>query len=127
MTDHPKHAEVADATAEVEATMAPQVVPVNMYETSEALVLVAPMPAVMPGDVTIEVRPGRVRIWAHLRSAAPKDYLLHEWDYGGYERELEIPAGFGRSAEASLANGQLALRILRGDPEDDIKLAIHPG
>lgn len=127
MTDHPKHAEVADATAEVEATMSPQVVPVNMYETSEALVLVAPMPAVMPGDVTIEVRPGRVRIWAHLRSAAPKDYLLHEWDYGGYERELEIPAGFGRRAEASLANGQLALRILRGDPEDDVKVAIHPG
>ncbi len=126
MSDHPKHAEVAEATAAVEATMTPQVVPVNLYETRDALVLVAPLPAVSPEDVTIEVRPGHVRLWAHLRSAAPKDYLLHEWDYGGYERELDLPAGFGRGAEASLANGQLALRILRGEPDGEGTLTLSP-
>jgi HSP20 family molecular chaperone IbpA len=59
-----------------------------------------------------------VRFWAHLRSAAPREYLVHEWDYGGYEREVELPAGYGRAVEASLGKGQLAIRVLRGDPVD---------
>jgi HSP20 family molecular chaperone IbpA len=41
--------------------------------------------------------------------------LLQEWDYGGYEREVDVPAGFGSSVEATLANGQLAIRVLRGE------------
>ena len=56
-----------------------------------------------------------MRFWAHLRSAPPREYLVNEWDYGGYEREVDVPAGFGRGLEASLANGQLAIRVLRGD------------
>ncbi len=95
--------------------MRPQGVPVNIYETSAALVVVAPLPAVTADDVTIEVRPGSLRFWASLRSAAPRDYLVHEWEYGGYEREVNLPAGFGASVESSLANGQLAIRVLRGE------------
>lgn len=95
--------------------MRAQAVPVNVYEASEALVVVAPLPAVQAQDVTVELRPGALRFWAHLRSAAPRDYLVHEWEYGGYEREVEVPAGFGGGVEASLANGQLAIRVLRGE------------
>jgi HSP20 family molecular chaperone IbpA len=114
--DQPTHGEVVDATAEVEDEMRPQPVPVNVYETTNALVIVAALPAVSAADVTIELRPGGLRFWAHLRSAAPREYLLHEWDYGGYEREVTVPDGFGRGVEASLANGQLAIRVLRGEP-----------
>jgi HSP20 family molecular chaperone IbpA len=112
--DQTKHDEVAQATADTERVMRPQEVPVNMYETSDALVIVAPLPAVQPDDVAVDLWPGRLRITASLRSAAPKDYLVHEWDYGGYERELDLPEGWGGSVEASLANGQLAVRVLRG-------------
>jgi HSP20 family molecular chaperone IbpA len=65
--------------------------------------------------VTVELRPGVVRFWARLRSAGPRQYLMHEWEYGCYEREIDLPAGFGSSVEASLANGQLAIRVLRGE------------
>ena len=41
----------------------------------DALVIVAPLPAVQPSDVTIDLTPGCLRITAHLRTAAPKDYL----------------------------------------------------
>ena len=109
------HQQVVDATAAAEATMRAQLVPVNMYEAPEALVVVAPLPAVQADDVTVELRPGTVRFWAHLRSAAPRPYLMREWDYGGYERELDLPEGFGSGVEASLANGQLVIRVLRGD------------
>jgi HSP20 family molecular chaperone IbpA len=95
--------------------MQPQSVPVNVYETPGALVVLAPLPAVTPKDVTVEVGPGSVRFWARLRSAGPRQYLVHEWEYGCYERQIDVPDGFGRAVEATLANGQLAIRVLRGD------------
>jgi HSP20 family molecular chaperone IbpA len=121
---HPTRDEVAAATASAEATMRPQSVPVNAYETPAALVVLAPVPAVTAKDVTVEVRPGTLRFWARLRSAGPREYLLHEWEYGCYEREIALPEGFGSSVEATVANGQLAIRVLRGDCAD--ALTIQP-
>lgn len=113
---NPDHQQVVDATAHVQATMRPQRVPVNVYETNSALVVVGPLPAVTADDVTIELRPGTLRFHADLRSAGPRDYLIQEWEYGGYEREIDVPEGYGRDVEASLANGQLAIRVLSGEP-----------
>ncbi|MGH9273081.1 MAG: Hsp20/alpha crystallin family protein [Acidimicrobiales bacterium] len=117
------HQQVLDATAATEATMRVQPVPVNVYEAPEALVVVAPLPAVQAGDVTVELRPGMVRFWAHLRSAAPRAYLMREWEYGGYERELDLPEGFGSGLEASLANGQLVIRVLRGECTSSLSIS----
>lgn len=50
--------------------------------------------------------------------------MVKEWEYGGYEREIEVPDGYGSGVEASLANGQLAIRVLRGEPSEPI--TIHP-
>lgn len=122
-TEQASHGDVRASTEAVEASMSPQRVPVNVHETTEALVIVAPLPAVTAKDVTIELRPGSVRFWAQLRSAGPRDYLIHEWHYGGYEREVDLPAGFGGSVEATLSNGQLAIRVLRGEPST---LTIQP-
>ena len=94
--------------------MRTQTVPVNVFEASDAVVIVAPLPAVTADDVTIELRNNTLRFWAHLRSAAPRNYLVREGEYGGYERELDLPDGYGGSVEASLGNGQLAIRVLRG-------------
>jgi HSP20 family molecular chaperone IbpA len=118
------HDAVVAATAETEARMTPQRVPVNVYESSNALVIVAPLPAVTANDVTIELRPGIVRFWASVRSAGPREYLLNEWSYGGYERSVEVPEGYGSALEATLANGQLAMRVLKGEPVE--QLTIHP-
>jgi HSP20 family molecular chaperone IbpA len=112
----PSRQEVLDATAAAEATMRPQSVPVNVYEASAALVVLAPMPAVAASDVTIELREGSLRFWSHVRSAGPRHFLVNEWDYGGYEREIDVPSGYGSGLEAMLANGQLAIRVLRGRP-----------
>ncbi len=102
--------------------MRPQSVPVNVYETPAALVVLAPVPAVTAKDVTIEVRPGQLRFWSRLRSAGLREYLVHEWEYGCYERQIDLPAGYGRGVEASLANGQLAIRVLRGDYTQDLTI-----
>jgi HSP20 family molecular chaperone IbpA len=122
--DQPTHQEVLDATAAAEATMRPQKVPVNVYETTGALVVVAPLPAVRAEDVSIELKGATLRFWAPLRSAGPRQFLVNEWDYGGYEREIELPAGYGSGIEARLANGQLAIRVLKGDQTEE--RSIHP-
>lgn len=100
--------------------MAAQTLPLNAYETTDAIVLVAPMPAMQPEDVHVTVESGTVRITADCRTEAPKDYLLHEWHYGPFERSFELPNDFGfAGGDASLGNGQLAVRILRGTSEGD--------
>lgn len=93
----------------------PQPVPVNMYEADAALVLVAALPGVMADDVDVTVDDTSAHIYAEMRTPAPKKYLLHEWHYGPYDRRVDIPAGFGGQAEGSFGNGQLALRIERGE------------
>lgn len=122
-TEQPKHEQVVASTAATAASMRPQNVPVNVYETAGALVILAVFPAVRPDDVTIELRGGTVRFWARLRSAGTRDYVVHEWDYGGYEREIELPEGYGAGVEATLANGQLAIRVLRGAPAAPVQIS----
>ena len=103
-----------------------QRVPVNVYETTDALVLVAPMPAVGAQDVEISRAGDTVRLRAELRSAAPRDYVLHEWEYGLYEREVTIPGGFGGAMTATLGRGQLALSIKRGADGASAATTMHP-
>jgi HSP20 family molecular chaperone IbpA len=98
----------------VETATHPQTVPVNL---DEALVAVAPLPGVMADDIDIAVEQGRLTITAAMRTAAPKDYLRHEWHYGPYEREVEIPEDFGAQVTASFGNGQLAIQLGRGTPD----------
>lgn len=92
-----------------------QQVPVNMYEAERAVVVVAPLPGVMAEDITVTVDDRVLTIAADLRTKAPKDYLLHEWHYGPYERTVELPEGFGGTVQATFGNGQLALRVERGE------------
>ena len=117
-----KTAEATDATA---SAMQPQWVPVNAHVAPEALVVVAPLPAVIPDDVTVELRPSTLRISARLRSSGPREYLLHEWEYGGYEREIDLPEGFRGGLQASLTNGQLVVRVLRGPFTGPVSMHPH--
>jgi HSP20 family molecular chaperone IbpA len=123
-TNRPSVEEVRATTAETARSMAPQRVPVNAYEAPGAFVIVAPVPAVTDRDITVELTDGSVRICAELRSAGPRDYAIHEWEYGGYERQVDVPEGYGSGVEAGLANGQLVVRVLSGAFDQDVQ--IHP-
>ena len=101
-------------TGDEAAAGTPQHVPVNMYETDGAVVLVVPLPGVMANDVEVVVENGTATISAAMRTPATKDYLLHEWHYGPYERSVELPDGYGGAATASFANGQLAVSVKKG-------------
>ena len=91
-TPRASHDEVRAATDETARSMTPQNIPVNAYETPGAFVIVAPFPAVKENDVCVELTDGEVRFWAALRSSGPREYVIHEWEYGGYERSVVDPA-----------------------------------
>jgi HSP20 family molecular chaperone IbpA len=122
--ERPSHDQVRAATDQTARSMSPQRVPVNAYETPGAFVIVAPFPAVTHDDVTVELTERGVRFWAELRSAGPREHTIHEWEYGGYERLVDTPSGFGSGVEASLANGQLVVRVLSGEFTSERR--IHP-
>jgi HSP20 family protein len=109
-------------------TAGAQRVPVNVYETDEALVIVAPMPGVRAEDVEITVAPDELRLRAELRApAATKRYVRREWEYGDYERAVPLPPGFTGPVNASLGNGQLAVSIARhGTRDDEGRQILHP-
>lgn len=128
MSTHADRALMSTSGGEEAASGHPQQVPVNMYEAEQAMVLVAPLPGVMVDDISVVVEGTTVTIAADMRTKAVKDYLLHEWHYGPYERSVELPEGFGGAADATFANGQLALRIERGDesPRRSVEIARKP-
>ena len=115
MSNNPDADRIGEAVA---AGTELQSVPVNVYEADEAIVIVAPLPGVMADDVEVDVEGRSLTIRAAMRTAAPKDYFLHEWHYGPYERAVELPDGFGGPVEASFGNGQLAIRVKRGPGGD---------
>jgi HSP20 family protein len=103
-----------------------QSIPVNLYVTSGAAVVVAPLPGVMADDITAVIEDGTVTISAEMRTEAPKDYVIHEWHYGPYARTVDLPAGFAGDADATFANGQLALRVTKGEGGGRQSVTITP-
>jgi HSP20 family protein len=102
-----------------------QRIPVNVYRTTESIVVVAPMPGVTPDDIEIVLEGDRVHLHADLRTPADKDYLLHEWDYGCYDRTVDLPEVVGWPVVASLGNGQLAVSLHRGGEARADRVAVE--
>jgi HSP20 family molecular chaperone IbpA len=92
----------------------PQPVPVNVYQTEEHVVITAPMPGVEADNIDIDVQGSRVSLRATLRGPKQehRNYLVHEWTYGPYERVIELPMDVDASrANASHGNGVLVLTL----------------
>ena len=93
---------------------AAQTVPLNIYETENDIVIVAPMPGVEADDVEIEVLDKTVTLRAAMRGPKQerRQYLLHEWTYGPYERTVVLPIAVdSQAANASHGNGVLVLSL----------------
>ncbi len=90
-----------------------QRLPVNVFETGEELVVVAPMPGVEPEDITVRLEGAAIHLASRARGEdAPRRYHLHEWSYGPYERSLELPTPVdGPTANVTFGNGVLTIVV----------------
>ena len=94
-------------------------VPVNMYENDRELVVATPMPGVAPEDIEVQVTDDRrliVRARQHGPGQERIDYLLREWSYGPFEREIPLPRDVDAPrANLSYGNGVLMVSLPKAD------------
>jgi HSP20 family protein len=116
-----------------------QEVPIKLYRTPDRLTVAAPMPGLLPEDITIEVTanhhlvlhgalrgvPADVQVFRRLerphgrsRRKQPKvveeqrEMLVDEWTVGSYQREIELPMPVdGTLATATYGNGVLVVAL----------------
>ena len=103
----------SEPTEPTQPVRPPDQLMVNMFATTTAVVVVAPLPGVMAEQVEVRLKGDRLRIRASRGSDVDHDYLLHEWVAGTVARELEIPPGAGWPLTASLRDGQLTITLGR--------------
>ncbi|MFN8040160.1 MAG: Hsp20/alpha crystallin family protein [Acidimicrobiales bacterium] len=113
MTSSRMTGDVGGAARQDRAEHPPQEILVNVYETERAMVVVAPMPGITDSEVHVELQGRRLTISAELRTAAPKDYVRREFDYGSYHRTIDLPHAPGGAPITSLGNGLLAVTVPR--------------
>lgn len=105
-----------------------QHIPVNVYETDEDVLIIAPMPGVEAENIDVEVLGTRVTLRASLRGPGQEDrrYLMHEWTYGPYERIVELPVEVdGEHANASHSNGVLALSLPKSTRARSVRIPLR--
>ena len=104
-----------DATLPPESYFLPAT---DVYESEDALVLVAEMPGVAPDglDVTVE---DNVLVIRGQPAGAPEDegdVLLKEFEVGPFYRAFQLPADYDtENIEARIRQGVLTLRLPKSD------------
>jgi HSP20 family protein len=95
-------------------------VPVKVYQTSDKLMVAAPMPGLGPEDIAVEVTgTGHLLIQGILCGdeacgalKGGKDVVAEEWTVGPYRRDIALPAAVdGQGATGPYGNGVLVVAM----------------
>jgi HSP20 family protein len=88
---------------------------VNVYRTTDRVVVAAPMPGMEPENIVVHVtEDGRLILEGESRALLKnvKEQLLYEWTVGAYHRELALPnAVDGEQATVTYRNGVLVVAL----------------
>ena len=96
----------------------PSYVPaVDIYESPEAITLVADMPGVGPGSVLIDVHNNQLTLRGTVSMEGGKErLLLQEYGVGDYVREFTLGKAIDQSKiEATMKNGVLTLTLPKAE------------
>lgn len=92
-----------------------EVLPVDMYETADQLVVKAAVPGVKPEEIEVTVTGDQLTIRGEFRSdekVEKGNYLRQERRFGSFCRQVSLPAGVEADrAEATFENGVLTLEM----------------
>ena len=93
--------------------------PVDMFETDEAVVIKASVPGVNPQDIEVTVQGDTLNIKGESKGEEEverENYYYREVRYGSFNRALSLPAGIDADkAEASFENGVLTLTLPKAE------------
>jgi HSP20 family protein len=119
-----------DMTAPAEATR-PGVLltpPVDIFEDLNAITVLADMPGVRSGDLTIDLHEGVLTITGHGQiSENPHEVpVLHEYPAGTFQRSFTLSEAIDQGKiEAVLKNGVLRLRLPKVERAKPRQIAIQ--
>ncbi len=96
-----------------------RIVPVDVSQTENEVVVKASLPGAKPEDVDISILGDILTIKGESKSeqeTKEQDYTRREVRYGAFERQLSLPAPVkAEQAEANFENGILTLRIPKAE------------
>jgi len=85
---------------------------VDIYETSEGLILMADMPGIEKNKLNISLEKGILTIEGRQDNGEDANYVFREFAPVGYYRRFELPAEIDQDRiEANLKGGALTLRL----------------
>jgi HSP20 family protein len=123
--------EKMEVTTEGESTRScPVYVPaVDIYESEDALVLVADMPGVGPEDVSIDIRDNQLSLRGSVALEETKERVhLQEYGVGDYYRQFSLGRAIDQSRiEASMRTGVLTLTLPKADTVKPRKISVKVG
>lgn len=92
---------------------------VDVYETTNEVVVKAPLPGVKPEQLDINIAGNTLTIKGETKveqETKQENYLRKECHYGAFARSLTLPAGLNiDKAESSLENGILTVTIPKAE------------
>ena len=104
--------------------------PVDLWETDDAIEILAQVPGIRPEDVDISVASGVLTIKAEHpahHSATNRTYFRQEIPYGSYTRSFNLPTAVeSDKAEASYECGMLHLRLPKAESVRPKQIKITP-
>jgi HSP20 family molecular chaperone IbpA len=101
---------------------------VDIYETKEALFLIADMPGVDEKTVDVELEKNILKISGRVENGKVKDYNLvfSEYEVGDYERTFTLSDEIDRDKiKAAVKQGVLRLELLKADKVKPKKITIN--
>jgi HSP20 family molecular chaperone IbpA len=108
----PKHSQ---GNGDGEITRAPERhvrPPVDIYETPDALAVIADMPGVSKENLQVQVDEGMLTIQGKAARAVPGDPIYLEFDPTGFFRQFELSEDIDtENINAELKHGVLTLRL----------------
>jgi HSP20 family protein len=99
---------------------------VDIYESPEALTLVADMPGVGPEDVVIDVHDNLLTLRGTVTTEGEKErVLLQEYGVGDYLREFTLGRAIDQSKiEANMKHGVLTLKLPKAEALKPRKITV---
>ena len=100
----------------------------DVYETSDNLVVKATIPGVKPGDITLTLKEGTLVIQGKAEEASEEKeerYYLRERRSGGFHRAISLPDGLDvKKAEATFEDGVLTVTLPRTEEAKPLEIKI---
>jgi HSP20 family protein len=94
-------------------------VPLDVYHTTDAVVVKATLPGVKPEELDVTITGDRLTIKGESKvegDVKREDYLLHERRYGEFSRTVSLPGGLQTDkAEATFEDSVLTISIPKAE------------